>query len=268
MDPKLPPNTIYTDLDSVLDTRLGLIRQYHPELMSCFEKPGYWERDCNEWETFTEGALSRHDFYQLWLKRDHVTLEHSYVSNIVHHIYNCIQAYIADAAVLDDIRPSSVFVNTAPYQLTEEECTAFGDLLAGYFKEFKTVVTVGYIPITDLTPEYVLNHYIMITSYLGEEWLGKHHTAITTEKRGHRNILYGFPLNVPRLYTKSGASLSKKEKQRMHMEFKIVMMEFIQHDPIDALWFSEFKPDLAKPPADDTEDETLAPKRGVKSFTL
>lgn len=269
MESKLPPNAIYTDLDTILDTRLGLIRQFHPELMTCFEKSGYWERDCNEWETFTDNALTRHAFYQLWLTRDHTTLEYSRVSNIVHHIFNCFQAYKADAAALDDIRPPELYVNTYPYVLTEEEHSIFAATLRTYFKEFDAVVTLGYMPLEELTPAYVQAHFCMLTTYNGDDWLGKHHGELTKHVQGNRGLLYGFPLNVPRLYTKSGTSLSIKEKQRMHMEFKFLMMEFIQHEPIDAFWFSEFRAELMNKDKDDKpEEETLAPKRGVKTFKL
>lgn len=262
MEP-LPPNAIYVDMDTVLDTRLGLLRQHLG--MTTFPK-AYWERDFNDWSSFTDGRLDQNGFYNLWMHRDHATLEHSKITNITFHIVRCIQTILNNAVITEDHREPRIVINTWPYVLTDEEEIDFASAFSQYFIATKTKVECIHVPLADLTPAYVKDNFALMTTYLGVEWLARHHQALAEHPVDpSKGILFGFPLTVPRLYQRSGASLSVKEKQDMHLEMKILMLEFIQQEYIDALWFSEYRPAMVK---EETESDEFEPMQSPKSFKL
>lgn len=257
-------NPIYVDLDTLLDTRLGLLRQH----LGVTDIPeSYWTRETDDYSEFTEGALDRHQFYQLWLNRSHVTLEHSYITNVVYHILKCMQAQASDAVIFEDDRGPSLVINIWPYDLATLEREELCKGMEQHFLALKAKVTCIRTDPKELTPQYVKEHFSMITSYTGVDWLGQHHKALTTKGSAASGPMFGFPITVPRLYQQSAKSLTAKEKQRMHTEMRLLMLEFIQLDYIDAYWFSEVKP--APAPIESEEDgDLIAPRGTTKSFKL
>lgn len=255
---------IYVDMDALLDTRLGLLRQHLG--MSTFPD-AYWKRDTDDWPRFTEDRLDRQAFYQLWLKRDTETLKHSFITNIIFHIQRCMQAQVTDGMLFEDNRLPCLVVNLWPYVLSDDEQQEFCLMLSQYFKVLKAQVKCMFKDPKLLTPDYVHAHFAMMTSYNGIEWLGVQHQDLTRKSATLGGPLHGFPLTVPRLYQRDAQSLTAQEKQQMHTEMRLLMLEFIQLDYIDVYWFSEFGHKLDDRSSDD-QDDLIKPRGTNKSFKL
>lgn len=256
-------NPIYVDLDALLDTRLGLLRQH----LGLSEFPeSYWTRESDEWSEYTNHRLDQHGFYQLWLKRNHTTLEHSVLTNIIYHISKCMQAQASDGVIFEDDRTPSLVVNIWPYDLAVAEQEELCSGLSQHLIALKAEVSCVRIDPKEITPDYVKENFSLMTVYQGIEWMGIHHRELTSKGNSASGPLFGFPITVPRIYQQSAKSLSAKEKQRMHAEMRLLMMEFIQLDYIDAYWFSEIRPLTGK--KEEPENDFVSPRGSTKSFSL
>lgn len=109
----------YFDLDSLVDTRVGLLVQHWPERMSVIDLKGYRERKTSYlWEHF---GLSKEDWEKTWAGRDKRVLEFSGPTEMVFRINEMLTTALASAATTPIFERPSLMVNIWPYAFTEEE---------------------------------------------------------------------------------------------------------------------------------------------------
>ena len=167
--------TIYIDIDALLDTRLGVINQYNPDLASKVVSSGkYHKRD----EDVFEG-LSKEDFAALYKNRNKETLSHSVVTNIVYVLKKLVPAFVQQAINMPYHDGCKICINYYPYTLSDSELEAIRLSLDATLQQ---VVPIEFINLNDafLTPSYCKDSFSMMFRYNYEEWFNAHATDFKT----------------------------------------------------------------------------------------
>ena len=159
---------VFVDLDSVLDTRLGVLlasgKVDDPfEYLTSFE---YYTREDN-----ALAGMSVEEFEELFAERDKSALVNS-VATLM-----CLQLskFIAERLFDDTDAPDTperikLTVNTYPYSLTEEETRLIQSALIVHTQELVEVECVSMIP-SFITPSYLKNRYDLLIMYDYAKWL-------------------------------------------------------------------------------------------------
>ena len=179
----------YIDLDSLLDTRAGLLSLNHPaDLQAALPT----------WRTRTHekfGSISCKAWHELWKKRDRKLLTHSSVTKWLDEVYLFgVSCVMGSAARFSKIMPK-VEVNTYPYVLTEKEKA---DMLTALNIRLNGLVTPSLIHVSpaELSPRTCQSKYVEMTMYNWVQWLD-----VQEAKKGFEQVnMVRVPINLPRVY--------------------------------------------------------------------
>jgi hypothetical protein len=108
--------TIYVDLDCLLDTRLGTLAKINPELASNALMNGYHERD----EDIFEG-VGVEDYRKAYEARDVDTLTLSVITGMFSFLHECVLAAFKRIQIDGIFDAIQLEVNYWPYELDDEE---------------------------------------------------------------------------------------------------------------------------------------------------
>ncbi len=157
-------HNVYTDLDSLLDTRHALLYCLDPVLSKkVIDNLHYRNRKRDSFEN-----LSMDIFRTLYRNRKKELLELTKPT----HISGLISKYII--AELNDISNDGIFkvyVNTQPYELTDEEVSELLEVLCRMFPEFIGIEIVN-MSYNELDPNWIKDNDIKaIFLYEAMAWL-------------------------------------------------------------------------------------------------
>lgn len=189
-------NGIYLDLDSLFDTRIGIIKQFDDIYDNLFNDDYYDKRLTDEFS-----YLNMELFKKLYKKRDNKVLKNSPVSNI-------LSLFIKEADLLLTKRIESnskpiidITINTYPYHLTTREQETISFLLT----KFSNIETLNFNYIRtnpfDISFKDVGIEYNVMFMYNSLTWIDYN---ISADNGNASNVrIYGIGLLLkPVLYSK------------------------------------------------------------------
>lgn len=183
-------NTIYTDLDSLQDTRLGILYQIDKEATDKAVISGEYGHRRDDIFDFVDYL----QFKDLYTHRDKTVLLHSpptqILNLVIDHVLEVVNNYQTETLV---VLPK-VMVNIYPYELLEAEVEVIKLGLTAKFKG-KVEIDVVRLSPSEMTPEYVKSNIDTIIAYHGVEWLDVH----TEGMKDISKLLPEVSLIVPRL---------------------------------------------------------------------
>jgi hypothetical protein len=236
------------DLDSLLDTRLGVIAALDSHSAShLVTSSRYWERERNDWERLTNGRVTNEQFEEAWKARTGDILPLSTMTGIFLVVINLLmdfQKVVAEGIVDDDIR---IEVNIHPYVLSDDEQEAIlGALKRLFYKEL--VITFCDWSLDALTPQELITRYDGAFMYDFVPWMKRHAFALAKCRAPD------FCLMVPRLFEKDVDQLTMEEKQNATLVFRAWLHLYMSIDFIEPKWFSMYRPGIDTPAKNDLPD--------------
>jgi hypothetical protein len=156
---------IYTDLDSLLDTRLTTVFDKDAMLAKEILSNGsYPSRDIDKF-----GWMDRDTFNYFYSKRDKLCIKYSDQTNIQY----LIDEYITYNSHKPDVpTPIKLYVNKFPYNINDEESET---LRAGLSDMFPAVeVKLLNMSNSELKPQFISNNIGVMFKYDGLTWLEYH----------------------------------------------------------------------------------------------
>lgn len=157
---------ILVSIDAILDTRIGTIARYNPELAAkVLESGNYHNRVYDEF-----GDLSIDDFKALYARRDKEVLKHSTLTRIIKFVAEICAAMTVEASQNPTSEYPSVVINAYPYDLSDEELKMIGLAVKSYLAE-EVPVRVENNPWDFYDPRYCREHVAAIIVYNNEEWM-------------------------------------------------------------------------------------------------
>jgi hypothetical protein len=227
--------TIYVDLDVLLDTRLGTIAildQNIAEKLSVDEN--YQKRLSDDFE-----GIDLDLYKELYKNRDVTTLKHSVVTNAISLLRHLVSVMAEQAITRPYHDGLKIVVNTHPYILSGEEMEEFGKVISVWLDGLAPVELVS-IPTKDLTPVHCKT-YAIIIKYDYEEWMNMQGEAFKATQLPTVTLL------VPAIYfvkTPTDAELKKTMKETTHpfKALEVLASPLISLTLIDVSHFSILKP--------------------------
>tara|TARA_B100002019_G_scaffold137804_1_gene118737 strand:- start:177 stop:944 length:768 start_codon:yes stop_codon:yes gene_type:complete len=228
---------ILIDIDTLLDTRLGLLHTLNPEAVKrVVVNDRYWLRDYDDWEVLTEGLVTKSQFDDAWKQRTTDILQHSMMTSIFLPLESMLSVHIqnSEEGISDGVL--TVVVNEAPYQISDE--VREGIQLA-FQAHLSFPVSVIFINKTlkELDVGYVMDNFHQVFMYETHEWVSKHGFEI--EKKMH---CPGLTFVLPRLFIKDPSNLTTDEKKKITFSFAMVMRYYFEAQMIESEFFSMFRP--------------------------
>jgi hypothetical protein len=230
---------ILTDVDSLLDTRIGVLSTLYPAAASTLvASKAYWLREHTDWSVLTDGKVSNEQFAQAWAKRTKRSACESSVMNGFHPVFIKILTDVA-AAGMSGMSDFDVGfeVNLHPYDFTFDELELFTVLIRKQVGQ-DVPITFCSIPLEDLTPELMLKEYSACISFNFHEWIKLHApTLANIEARGFNYV-------APKLFETDPRSMTVDQKEDELTRWRLYYLHAMDFAFIDVKYFSMFRLDV------------------------
>lgn len=194
-------DTIYVELDCLLDTRLGTVSLLDPELAAKLAvSPEYRKRTSDRFE-----GLDYEVFRKRYKARDQDVLEASMMTEVVMMLRQLVEQLNEQGQVRPYHDGVKVQVNLYPYQLSTDEEHAIELAIASWIGKTSKIELVSMSP-AQLTPTLCQVSYTIMVMYEYEDWLNSHAETFKTVR---------FPevvLFVPALYFQTVPTEEELEK--------------------------------------------------------
>jgi len=159
---KIARQTIFTDLDSLLDTRAGCISTFGKDSLETNITPSYFDRLSDKFQI--EGYGDRYK------ARDKSVLSNSSLTPIITLIMEFVASTLQNNLNSPHVFKPTVIINTYPYVLNDEESNLVIRIIVNKTKEHADVQLV-FMDYDELTPAYVRNNVSLMVMYDGVNWL-------------------------------------------------------------------------------------------------
>lgn len=224
---------IYTDLDTLFDTRLGVLNSISPEAaVTMCRSPDYWNRDHTNWAELTKGMVTNETFEERYRDRDNSILHTSIVTNIIPVLHSILNEYHnakKDQAIDYEI---AIEINIWPYELEVDELDELTQILQHEVLYPDLPIFYVSVPLDELTPQYIDTHYSAMVFFDFHRWIKTHLLAIA------QHPCEGLNLIVPKLFDHDPKGLSVERKKEELLGFKIWFLPYFRLDFIDAEAFA------------------------------
>jgi hypothetical protein len=173
-DPRL--ESIYVELDCVLDTRLGTIARISDEAALMTLQNGYHDRRADIFEFVEMDA-----FKTLYAQRDGDTLSKSMCTGVV-GLLRHLTGVLAEQAIERPFHSGGkVVLNTFPYNMTTEVQDEIGMAVSAWIHGLASVEVVSVHP-ESLTPAHCKRSYAVMVVYDYGYWLNLHAKAFESTR--------------------------------------------------------------------------------------
>lgn len=196
-------HVVYTELDALLDTRLGVLHGLDPQFaIDTVSNPNYFKRVSDDFSVF---CGVRFDDYKLaYKKRDVGTLQDSIVTNAAFVLNSVCSELNRQRSETPFSKSVSVEVNIWPYDLTELEQREFENAVMSMVP-MEVVVRIVNIPIEELKLRYVAKHYTGMLIYNFAEWLQLHCREF------EEVTIPGITILAPKLHVEGNTAFTSKD---------------------------------------------------------
>lgn len=170
---------LYLDLDTLIDTRFGLIYQRYPKKFRSLDVYAFCTRDHNRlWEILD---CEKKDWEAQWALRDIATIESSKPTNLLLNLKEIIVSRYSQGKTSPIHNPLTITVNTYPYRLSKDVLDEIKEAIREWTYDDIDIHTV-YLASASLTPDMIKSNYQSLFIYDWVEWMTLHRDALKTCK--------------------------------------------------------------------------------------
>lgn len=250
-------NNVYIDMDSLLDTRVGVLNQLDAGVFKVLVDDGrYWTRTFDDWTMLTGGRVTTEQFQAQWEKRDTETLTHSMLTEIFGPLRNILALYTQNLIEGHVDKPLALTVNIHPYTLTDDEQEGIVSAIQYHCGHDLNVFFIS-TSVDDLTPKVLMEHYDAAVMYHFHDWLVIHGFAVAAAPTRD------FTIMAPRLFTKDPVDLTISQKKDIFTMSELQLRYYFNMMFIASRCFSILHPhairDREDPPPPSDDEETPSP---------
>lgn len=165
---------LFSELDAVLDTRLGTLAKLDSKrAYDTLESGMYFDRSWDHFPLFNQA-----EYEDAYAKRDELTLAHAILTNVVVGLHEMCLQLRNQAMTTPHHDLVEVVINCWPYQLDEAKRERIGLAMAHHLKSADHVRVVSLSP-EELTPRMVRDDYAGLVLYDYDKWTSAHWTPET-----------------------------------------------------------------------------------------
>lgn len=223
--------TIYVELDALLDTRLATIARLDKSVAESIVENGYHSRNADWFD-----GIDMNEFQRLYKERNADILPYALLTNMMGVLNQLIKDLLKQAIARPYFDGVKLEVNTFPYRLTDEEESLLGRAVASYMPAGITVELV-YLTLEDLTPAYCKDRYAVMVMYEYDPWMSLH------AEKWASTILTDIIVFSPRIYYGKPPSAEDLKSVPKHVPDPLTSMEhtasaIVGLSLIDVMYFS------------------------------
>lgn len=198
--------TIYVDLDCLLDTRIGTLAKMDPDLAAQVLANGYHQRT----DDFFPG-VDPEAYRQAYASRDADTLMLSLFTNIITFLQACVKSATDEVVLGGQNNGLDIVINVYPYELEPEETELIALALKAKLFGVPNIRTT-FTPDEFLTPAYIKETFGMMIRYDFEPWLEKQAKALEATRMPAVTMI------TPALYRKlpTAKELEELKAEKVH----------------------------------------------------
>lgn len=176
----LPSDRYLVDLDSLLDTRLGLLSTMVPDIITTKQfKESYLSRMSDDFSAFIPD-WDHEAWLKRWATRDGSVLPHSAITGMVWLILDLVTGVNATVNTPEE-QTLSITLNLYPYKIPEDVAD---ELRAGFSELFpKVKIETMSLDPTFLTPSHLFTKFTGYICYRFDLWVNLHIDALTHLKK-------------------------------------------------------------------------------------
>lgn len=237
---------IYIDIDSLLDTRLGVLNMIAPEAAQrLMQGEAYWDRENDDWDKLTNGVVTNEQFKEAWDSRggnnSANVLNGSVLSNLQPFVMRILTEDLINRAnqMGDEIDDVGLTINVWPYALSLDEKEDMRDI-AEYLFGATTHYEIVDIPLPEVTVGLLADKFAAAITYNFLEWIRMHHEDLGRARLNCFNFI------GPRIFEQDVSKLSIDEKKTILDVFRLQYLMHMDFEFIDARHFSMFRPTIDK----------------------
>ena len=209
---------LYVDLDSLFDTRLTILSLAHPGIAEDMCRKGtFVDRTRDEF-----GHCSERVFRQMYAQRTSEVLHHSKPTKIVHLLGEYVDNVITSSQHLGHNAAITVFVNTFPYELTDEEVTTLMKVLLVYMPE---VDDINISHQEDISPQWLVSNVAMSIMYDGLKWFNENLANGRLLSYPMSDSILVVPKLIPRSHGKVGEEIFTSIEKESQILVKIKFLQ-------------------------------------------
>lgn len=161
--------SVYTDIDSLFDTRLPVLNNISHVISGKVLKDGSYFTRVKEQFDIIGGDI----FTPLYEQRNKLVLPFALLTHIVDIIRVKVVEVISDISNMGNLDNLSLYINTYPYKLNLVEVESIKETIGMLVNDIN--IKMIYIPNDELTPEWIEEHVDLVIKYDGISWL-EHNT--------------------------------------------------------------------------------------------
>lgn len=185
-----PTSTMLVELDSILDTRLGVLLDIDPEKVPTILAKYYHDR---LWDVFPEVDLLT--YQRKYRERNTSILKNSWATPMVDLMKDFVFKTLKQTLRTPFHKLPKLDINVYPYGLSDEEAAVVISAIATTTEEQCDVQIVSYSP-EDLNPVFLKNRYEVVMMYDFHTWLETHSQNGNWKKHSCPKVSVMAPLMV------------------------------------------------------------------------
>lgn len=160
-----PSISFLTDLDTLFDTRMGVIESYGPETVEEVVKGGYFHREIDIFS-----SVDMDDYVKRYAGRDESVLRKSMVTPILQEIRRFMWKTLAANVSTPLTKRPRLVLNIYPYKLSKAFLDTIHQGLISVTEKNIEIVIIDQRP-EDIPLRDIKEHYAMVAMYHYAEWL-------------------------------------------------------------------------------------------------
>lgn len=218
----------YFNLDSLIDTRIGILMQHWPERVNAIDFSKYRSRTTNYvWEYF---GLTKEDWQEKWDNRTADLLPYCGPAEMTLRLTEMFSTAVGNSLGSLDFAKPRMVINTWPYLLEQWECDEIRDSIARVMV-LDVAVEVITIPLVEITPAFLKQHFDVAVIYDLVEWLQHHQLALTETQMPTVVVHY------PAVLNEGDDEMVKNSQVTPFTQLRVYLAEYACFDALDVnLW--------------------------------
>jgi hypothetical protein len=158
----IPKQTIFVELDALLDTRAACIASFGKEAIEQHITAGYYTR--------LTDAFSLPGYVDKFRSRDKELLKDSMITPVFNMIVEFVSVTLKNNINSPQVYKPCVIVNTYPYILSDAECSKIVNILV-HKTQGEADINIVTMDYDELTPSYVRQNVSLMVMYHAIDWL-------------------------------------------------------------------------------------------------
>lgn len=231
---------ISVSLDTLLDTRLGIVAGRHPDVAQALVgDQRYHMRVYENWSMLSGGKFTNDEFRTWWAERNTEDLKRSVMTSIVYPLGSILARIEAMCLDVGEGYEPGIDINIWPYDLDPDEVEALRTAVSIRLGR-SIIIVINSIPLNEYSLEWINRNYAACVLYDFDGWYNVHAKDLLKTPIPTVSML------IPKIFAKDPGSMKVADMENSFKVFVVQHIGVVSIEPINAEFFSVLIPSNKK----------------------